>query len=284
MITLPTRWRAAGLAALFALVTWACNCGTLQQLADLGAGQTPESATVEALPLPTAAEPTQPPPSATLPLPTAVEFTQSPPTDVPPTEAPTETGVLLEDDFSDPGSGWYVDDSPGEGSYAYENGVYAITAIESGLQLWGNAGRSFGDVTIEVDATQISAPANDNNAYGVGCRIQSGGNVDGDGYFLRISGDGYFAIFRFTTDPETGDGEFVTLLDWKTSDAIHLGNATNHITATCQGAGLSLSVNGQFLGSAQDTMYASGDVAVTTTTFEETPTIIHFDNVVVREP
>jgi hypothetical protein len=271
MNPLSPRWRAAGAAALFLLVTWACNCGMFQQLAagGGGAGQTPESATIEA---------------PTLPPPTEAPPTEALPTEAPPTEAaavaPAPAGVLFQDDFSDPGSGWYVDDAPDEGSYAYENGVYAITALVNGLQMWGNAGQSFGDVVVEVDATQVSAPANGNNAYGVGCRIQE----NGDGYFLRISADGYYAIFQVTSDAATGDTTFTALLDWTESGVINLGNATNHITATCAGSDLSLSVNGQMLGSTQDTMYATGDIAVTATTFEDEPTTIHYDNVVVREP
>jgi hypothetical protein len=278
MITLSPRWRAAGSAALFVLVTWACNCGTFQQFTSPGGEvqQSPEAATVAA------EAPTLPPPTEAATLPPAPEPTEVPPTQAP-AATPTETGVLLEDDFSDPGTGWYVDDDPGQGSYAYENGVYAITALSSGLQMWGNANRSFGDVVITVDATQISAPANNNNAYGVGCRIQPGTN--GDGYFLRISGDGYYAIVKYvTTDPQTDDGEFVVLVDWMPTDAVNQGNATNHIEVSCAGSELSLSVNGQFLGSAQDTDYVTGDIAMTATTFEDMPTTIHYDNVVVRTP
>jgi hypothetical protein len=277
MNALPARWRAAGSAALFLLVTWACNCGTFQRIEALGGAEQPaEAVTVEAPTLPPATEaPAQPAPTEapTLPPPTEA-LTEAP------AVAPPPAGVLFEDDFSDPGSGWYLDDNPEEGSYAYENGVYAITALSNGLQMWGNAGRSFGDMVIEVDATQVSAPANNNNAYGVGCRIQE----NGDGYFLRISADGYYAIYVVTSDPETGDTTFTALLDWTQSGAINQGNATNHITATCAGSSLSLNVNGQMLGSTQDSTYATGDIAVTATTFEDQPTTIHYDNVVVREP
>lgn len=263
MITLSPRWRAAGAAALFLLAGWACNCGAFQQLAAGGPGadQPAEEVTVEV------EDP---------PLPPATELTQ--PAD--PAEAPpAEAGPLFEDDFSDPNTGWYLDDSE-EGSYAYVDGVYAVTAQTQDLQMWGNAGHAFGDVTIEVDATQVSAPANDNNAYGVGCRVQE----NGDGYYLRISGDGYYAIFRVSNDPETDEAEFVTVLDWTASEAINQGSATNHITVTCEGPDLRLSVNGEVLGSGQDGMYATGDIALTATTFEPEPTTIHYDNLVVREP
>jgi hypothetical protein len=273
MPTLPVRWRAAGFAALFLLVTWACNCGTFQQLASPG-GAVADTPT--AIPTPTGA-PTLPPPTETPTLPPPTEAAT-----LTPAATPTETGVLFSDDFSDPNSGWYIDSSE-YGTYVIQNGVYALTTGELGIQLWGDAGQSFVDTIITVDATQISAPANNNNAYGVGCRIQP--ETNGDGYFARIAGDGYYAIFKYvTTDQQTDDGEFVTLVDWTFSDAINQGNATNHIEVSCVGSAISLSVNGQFLGSAQDSDYAAGDIAMTATTFEEEPVTIHFDNVVVREP
>ena len=74
--------------------------------------------------------------------------------------------VLLEDDFSDPDSGWEEGEYP-DGSVGYENGIYALTAMGGEGRMWGLANEYFDDVIIEVDATQIAAPANDNNAYGV---------------------------------------------------------------------------------------------------------------------
>ncbi len=273
MSPLSSRWRAAGFAALFVLVTWACNCGTFQQLASPAAevADTPTP-----LPLPTEA-PTLAPPTE---MPTAT-LTAAPAAT--PTEAPTATPargpVLFEDDFS-VNSGWYVDQDE-VGSYRVENGVYAITAQMTDTQLWGNAGRSFGDVVIDIDATQISGPPNDNSGYGVGCRVQE----NGDGYFLRLTANGDYAIVRYTSSDDPDASGFIPLIDWTPTDAINQGkNTTNHITAICQGSSISLSVNGVLLGTAQDGTYPTGDIAVTATTFEAEPVTVHFDNLVVSEP
>ncbi len=178
--------------------------------------------------------------------------------------------VLLQDDFSDPNSGWEVGNYD-TGSVGYAQGTYSVVSYGDSNMMWGLAYRNFTDVIIEVDATQVSAPSNNNNAYGVMCRVQE----DDDGYVLRISGDGYYAIHR------TVDGHFEPLVDWTTSSVIRQGNATNHIRVVCDGSYLALFANGELLAEAQDTTYAEGDIALTATSFESTSTEVHFDNLVV---
>jgi hypothetical protein len=141
--------------------------------------------------------------------------------------------------------------------------------------MWGLANRSFSDLVIEVDATQVSAPANNNNAYGVMCRVQPSGN---DGYLLRISGDGFYAVHKIA------DGNFEELVEWTRSEAIWQGNATNHLRAVCDGADLALFVNGELVAQASDATFLEGDIALTATTFEEELTEVHFDNLVVSAP
>jgi hypothetical protein len=184
-----------------------------------------------------------------------------------------ETAVLLQDDFSNPSTGWEIGDYQG-GSVGYSDGIYFVTSTESGGIMWGLSGHNFGDVDVTVEATQISGPDNDNNGYGIGCRIQA----NDDGYFLRISGDGYYSIAR------TDDGEFTYLVDWDTSNRINTGNATNTIRVVCSGDTLELYVNDRRVADATDSTYTTGDITLTATTFETTPTTVHFDDIVVREP
>jgi hypothetical protein len=194
--------------------------------------------------------------------------------DTPP-PPPPPPNVLLEDDFSDPDSGWEVGDYD-TGSVGYKSGAYFVTSEEEEMVMWGVANQSFDDVVIEVDATQVSAGPDDDNAYGVVCREQG----NGEGYYLRISGDGYYSIAKF-------EGEDVSSLldsDWIESSAIGQGNATNHIRAVCDGSTLALFVNGQRLAIIEDSTFTSGDIALTATTFEVESTEVHFDNLVVRKP
>jgi len=193
-----------------------------------------------------------------------------------PTVEPTPTTqppLPFEDDFSDPNSGWDVDERE-SGSFGYKDGVYFVTSTKEKATVTGRAGRSLDDVVIEVDASQISAPANDNNDYGVVCRVQP--NLDA--YYLLISGDGLYSIMI-----EQGE-EFTRLVDWAESDVIRQGNATNHIKAVCTGSTLQLFVNGALLAEATDSTLSEGDIGLTATTYEEEPTEIHFDNLKAYAP
>jgi hypothetical protein len=193
----------------------------------------------------------------------------------PSTSTPKEEGgsIIFEDDFDSSISGWEV----GEydiGDVGYRDGVYFVTSTENASTMWGVAYRSFDDIAIDVYATQISAGPDNNTAYGVVCREQG----DGDGYYLRISGDGFYSIYRVV------DGEFEPLVDWTTSTAIREGQATNHIQAICDGSALALFANGQLLNEVEDSTFATGDIALTATTFEDVKTEVHFDDLVVRSP
>ena len=181
--------------------------------------------------------------------------------------------VLFEDDFENPSSGWEIGDYD-NGSVGYDAGTYVVASRGGSVTMWGMANRSFDDLVVEVDTTQFSAgPASDND-YGVICRAQD----SGEGYHLLISGDGYYAISK------AQDGEFDWLVDWTQSDAIRPGSATNRIQVICDGTTLTLSVNGQHLATTEDSTFTHGDVALTATSYEDTPTEIHFDNLTVRAP
>lgn len=182
-----------------------------------------------------------------------------------------EAPVLFQDDFSDPGSGWEVGDYPG-GSVGYRDGSYVVTST-GGKMMWGLAYQSFRDVVIEVDATQAYAGPENDNAYGVMCRVQP----NDDGYLLRVSGDGYYSIAIENNE------EIEALVDWTRSDVIRQGDATNHLRAVCDGSDLVLFVNGELLGEASDSTFSEGDIALTASSYEEgESTEVHFDNLVVR--
>lgn len=202
-----------------------------------------------------------------------VKPTQPPP---PLTRPPVQPGggdILFRDDFEDPNSGWEIGDYDA-GSVGYVDGYYFVRSVERGKTMWGAALQNFTDVVIDVDAIQVLAPPNDNNDYGVVCRLQP----NGDGYYLVISGDGYYAIYRAV------EGEFEPLVDFAPSDVIWQGNATNHLRVICRGTYLALLVNGELVAKTDDATFAGGDVGLTATTYEDEPTEVRFDNLVVRAP
>jgi serine/threonine protein kinase len=190
---------------------------------------------------------------------------------------PPATGtsnLIFRDDFGNPASGWEADEYIA-GSVGYKDGIYFVTSISNTKIMWGVANRTFDDLIIEVDTTQISAGPESDNAYGVVCREQEG---NGDGYYLLISGDGFYGIAKSIGD----DSEF--LVEWTESSAIRQGNATNHIRAVCNGPTLELFVNGEFMAATEDDTFAQGDIALTAMTYEDDMTEVHFDDLAVYAP
>lgn len=196
------------------------------------------------------------------------------PTATPVPEEEPSGEVAFADDFEDPESGWATDDRD-EGWMDYVDGTFAIYAEKETTILWSDAGQSFKDVVVAVEATLVDGPRNDNVGFGVGCRM----NVEDDtGYLFLISGDGYYSIIR--SDPT----EYVTLEDWTETDAVEQGNVLNQIAATCKGDQLSLTVNGEEVVSIQDDTYAEGDLGLAAVTFESTAGEVHFDNLTASVP
>ena len=231
----------------------------------------------------TAVPPTFPP--ATMPRvtataapvqrPTATAAPVQRPTTAPaPTLPPGGGDVLFQDDFGDSGSGWEVGNYE-TGDVGYQDGVYFVTSEVKNKVMWGVSGHSWGNLIIDVDAEPVELPDNGNNGYGVACRVQD----NGDGYFFFISGDGYYTISRVE------GGSFTHIVDWEESSAIRKGSAVNHLRVVCDGPSLILFVNGQMVTSIRDEQFREGDIALTATTYEENQrTVVHFDNLVVRQP
>jgi len=218
--------------------------------------------------------------------PTATRTFEPPPTHAPtrppaaPTPIPTggaednEPGqVLFHDDFSDPASGWDRVNTD-EGATDYADGKYRIFVDRPQYDYWANPGMSFGDVRIEVDATKVGGP--DDNDFGLLCRYQDTRNF----YAFLVGSDGYFAILKYVD----GDSESLGTDGMAPTDAVFLGAATNHLRVDCIGQTLSLYVNGELVHRVVDGEYTSGDVGLIAGTFDEPGVDIHFDDFVIYEP
>jgi CHAT domain-containing protein/Tfp pilus assembly protein PilF len=183
---------------------------------------------------------------------------------------------VFEDDFSDTDSGWGWGNWEG-GSWGYDDDHYSVVTTENGELTWGFLTTLYAsNVVIEVDAKQASAPDNNHNAFGVFCRFDQEENGDFQGYFVGITGNGYYSIYRMWR------GGNKAVVDWATSSAILQGNATNHLHVECVDNRILLEVNGQHLVEAEDHTYTSGHIGFFVGTYEDDPTEIHFDNLVVQ--
>jgi hypothetical protein len=182
--------------------------------------------------------------------------------------------VLFYDDFSDPNSGWdRVDES--DYSTNYYNDAYRIIENKALGDVWANPDDlSFGDVSVDVDATKNAGP--DDNDFGIICRYQDTDHF----YYGIISSDGYYGIIKVTLDGSATLGRD----NLEYSDSINQGDATNHIRFDCAGDVLTLHVNGDILDQQTDGEYSSGNVGLIAGTYNTPGTDILFDNFTVMEP
>jgi CHAT domain-containing protein/tetratricopeptide (TPR) repeat protein len=192
-------------------------------------------------------------------------------------EPTPSTSVLFEDDFSDPNSGWDVDEpQQGEAMAAgvgYKDGAYAIVTPGRGLSQLGGSNQYLSDVVVDVDATMISAPDGSWTYYGVGCRTGGLG-----GYYLLIHGNGSYGIVKINR------GEFDWLVEWQDSAAVRQGNEMNHLRAICAGPYLALYANGELLVETWDDFFQHGEVVLVATSSGDEPAEFHFDNFVALAP
>src|SRR5574341_1155513 len=181
--------------------------------------------------------------------------------------------VLLVDDFSSPDSG-FTSQSDADAITEYVDGQYKIEVFTPHLNVWSVAGPQLTDSIVEVNAH--TAGGTQNNLYGVICRHQDDDNF----YFFAISADGYYAIGKLK------DGDIVMLSSqvFEHSDRIITGQAANHVAARCAVHTLSLIVNGSKLAEVTDEDFTEGKVGLIVGTFDDAPTDVRFDDLLVTQP
>jgi hypothetical protein len=197
-----------------------------------------------------------------------------------PTGAPLPPGVLFQDDFSNPNSGW--DKHAGvDVTTDFDDGKYLIAIADPGVDVWGRPGLDLTDVAFTADAQYVAGPAN--NEYGLICRYERGGDGKNSFYFFLVSSDGYFALGKVIKDVRSilspPEGSFQP-----TSALLPAQDAVNQLQAVCQGDHMSMAVNGTSVGDFTDADLAHGDIGLIAGTFDDGGVRIHFDNVLVRKP
>ena len=204
---------------------------------------------------------------------TELELPMAPPLEEP--SMPQGDNILFEDDFSDPESGWSQSGTE-EGLYEYTLGGYRIFVNETDSEHRADAGLDLEDVRIEVEATQMGGP--DDNDHGLFCRAS---DDDGGSYiFFEISSEGA-AIIGWTAGDER-EALWSELV--QPAGIILHGPDANHLRADCIGETLSFYVNGTLVATATDPAPAGGDVGLVAGTWSTAGTDILFDNFVVMKP
>lgn len=184
----------------------------------------------------------------------------------------TMSGILFEENFSDPRSGWEI--SSQGGIKDYYNGTYHIKIDDPNIFSWSVVQHAYGDVQVEVDVAFTGSA--DLAEMGIICRMEN----NQDFYFLTIRSDGAYAIFKMYQ----GNEFFIGMEGYQYDPAIRAGLNTNHLTAECVGERLSLSVNDTLLATVEDSSYQVGDVGLIAGAFEQTDVNVFFDNFVVIQP
>lgn len=179
------------------------------------------------------------------------------------------SGILFQDDFNDPNSGWqqYSNDTA---ESKYENGELSLLVK---LQKWGSwvtnqkAGK-FGDMVLEADARLFSGPHQ--SSYGLVFRWQNDNNF----YRFLISGAGEYSIQK------RANGIVFTPQKFTKSAFINQGETANHLKVVCKGSKIEVYCNGHPLAAIDDNSFSEGLIGVDVNTMEG-PACAHFDNVTV---
>jgi len=186
--------------------------------------------------------------------------------------APPLGGVIFQDDFSDPQSGWSTYQGI-DGLMNYEAGSYHILVDVPNTWFWATTEVKLADASIEVQAEKVAGP--DDNVLGLICRYQDDNNF----YLLLISSDGYYGILKRMNGSMTvfGDG-------MQYSQIIHQGKTSNTLRADCIGNTITLYANGTRLAQATDSTFSEGAPGLIVGTYNTAGTDIVFDNFIISEP
>jgi hypothetical protein len=182
-------------------------------------------------------------------------------------------GLLFQDDFSNPESGWLQgQDEIGLVEYA-KSGLRFLIQTQTSAKV-SIPRLQFTDTRVEVTAAKLSG--SDDNEFGLVCRYQDQDNF----YFFTISSDGYYGIGKYRENQLY----LIGMDKMKTSDYINQGEAQNQLRLDCEGPTLKFYVNGQALGQVYDTDFSSGDVGLLAGTFRSENAEVLFDNFSVQKP
>lgn len=185
-----------------------------------------------------------------------------------PITKPTQpAGLLYQDDFSNPLSGWRQF-GPAGGTADYADGVYQVRVDGANYNVLATSGQRFPDVRLEVDA--FKTPGERNNRFGLICRAADADNL----YVFLISSDGFYGIGKIVG----GRPQLIGMNAMLPGEAIPLGSGLTHLRADCDGTRLALYVNGEKLYEVQDADLAEGEAGLIAGSYNPQGTEILFDN------
>lgn len=186
---------------------------------------------------------------------------------------PSESVVLLADDFSDPLSGWPTVQNA-RGSYSYQADGYHIVVDEVNSALWAMTTAQYDYSSVSVETRPIRSDKD--GYYGLICRAQDDRNF----YYFVIRNNGEYTIGKYK------NAEFGSLLSegWKRDDSIRAGPQLNRVRADCSKNTLRLYVNNVLLDEVADTDFSSGYSGLIAASLESRGFEVLFQNFLITEP
>jgi hypothetical protein len=170
-------------------------------------------------------------------------------------------GIIYQDDFSNPRSGWDVGGREGGITLGYEGGTYRIYLPEDDSSWESYADLEVSDIALDVDVARFRGPKD--GKYGVTCRA---GDVGA--YVFWITGAGYYGLGKvYYTQTNDVEDEYVDL-DEGDDRVLRTGLEFNRLCVTCVGQTLTMYLNGYKVLQADDDEFDSGDIGLMVTTGE----------------
>ena len=174
---------------------------------------------------------------------------------------------LYADDFSDPSSGWPVDDN-GDVKRSYQAGEYEILTRE--INYWAGSVPPLADITNYSAVADMRIPNGNTGFYGL-----IFDRVDWNHFYIFVVSptSQVYAVLRH-------DPSWVMLTPFAPSAAINTGSTTNRLRVDRMGGQITVYVNDQPLTSLVDGTYTSvlNEVGLFSQSDTNVPVEMRFDN------
>ena len=184
--------------------------------------------------------------------------------------------VILSDDFSSAHWGTGTD---ADSSVEYANSALQVIVYTKNYFVWSTPNdQDYQNVHLEV--TAIKNGTDSTTSFGLMCNQQVG--ADNSFYYFAIAPNGQYVIAKSTA----GESDVILTnnAQWASSDLIATNAASYRIGADCGNGTLTLYVDGQQIDSVSDASYASGGIALFTSTSNEVVSSnISFDDFLMTE-
>jgi hypothetical protein len=183
-----------------------------------------------------------------------------------PTASPTPNGPFFSDNFSDPTSGWLIDNTT-DHTIGYLGGEYQILVKNPGFIVKAGHNLYATDFQVNLDARDASIIDGSNGIYF--------GAINSVGFYDFEVGYGQFVLYRYDLQNPNNSA---TLIAPTVSSAINTGNASNHLRATRSGSTITLYANGTQLAQTNDSILGGGFVGMAASSFSTPNFDVRFDN------